>query len=147
MKTRNKILFASIIALAIPMAYILYAVLKLREMPEAYAAWDTGVLLVEYMKSHDDHWPRSWDDLAEVVAADRDPKIVMKGNSGDPIAYVRCLGDFAKVDWTFDPQHDRGYPIVTAPDGTPISKMWEDPNQTVRQHLKDRATTLPTPRR
>ena len=34
-----------------------------RGIPDAYAAWDTGILIIEYLETHDDQWPRSWYNL------------------------------------------------------------------------------------
>lgn len=29
----------------------------------AYAQWEAGDVLINYLETHDDQWPRSWDDL------------------------------------------------------------------------------------
>ncbi len=36
-------------------------------IPEAYAAWDAGDMLVWYMRSRNDAWPTGWDDLQAAV--------------------------------------------------------------------------------
>ncbi len=38
-------------------------VTTIREIPEAYAAWDTGTLLTTYMDNNDGRWPSDWTIL------------------------------------------------------------------------------------
>ncbi|HUK81108.1 MAG TPA: hypothetical protein VLZ12_00600, partial [Verrucomicrobiae bacterium] len=44
--------------------YCMYRMAHVR-IPNCYAAWTTGDLLVEYLRTHGDKWPHSWDDLRD----------------------------------------------------------------------------------
>jgi hypothetical protein len=64
MTLRRKLLIAALFLVLAFLAFIGYEYVYLnRHIPEAYMAWDTGTLLVEYMKTHNDKWPSSWEDL------------------------------------------------------------------------------------
>lgn len=75
----------------------------LRHIPEAYAAWDTGTLLIECMNEDDDQWPKSWDDLLTVVDSEEGRKIALRGAQAGDITYARSLQAKVTVDWTFVP--------------------------------------------
>ena len=107
-------------------------------IPEAYAAWDTGTLLVEYMKRHDDRWPSSWDDLIAMYTESRG-EILMRFGS-DESGYVPSLQKMVSVDWNFDPaRSDQANPVRRV-DGTAFPIVWEigEPNELVREYLKER---------
>ena len=60
------ILLLGLLAVAVPGGWIVYRILyTLRGLPDAYAMWDTGVLLIDYMQHHDNRWPGGWDDLGD----------------------------------------------------------------------------------
>lgn len=111
-----------------------------RQLPEAYAAWDTGTLLVEYLQTHDNHWPSSWDDLLTVLDLPRGADIVLYGSSGGNAAYARSLRERIAVDWSFDPAQIADANPVTRPDGSGFGVLWEggDPNEMVREYLRGR---------
>ncbi len=81
-------------------------VTTIREIPEAYAAWDTGTLLTTYMDNNDGRWPSDWDDLATVIN-DGQPMLFSRSDSdGNPISnreYINKLRSMIRVDWSFDP--------------------------------------------
>jgi hypothetical protein len=55
MSLRRKIIVAIVLTVFGIAVYFGYGVVyTLRHIPEAYAAWDSGTLLVEFMKSHGD---------------------------------------------------------------------------------------------
>lgn len=68
MSRLSKILLLLTIVLV---SFVVYGVYNFiytwKNIPEAYAAWDTGTLLIEYLKSHNDQWPSGWDELLSVI--------------------------------------------------------------------------------
>ena len=57
MGRRRKIVLIIVIAIVGVVGWIVYGVLHtLRHIPQAYAAWDTGTLLVEYMLRKRGHY-------------------------------------------------------------------------------------------
>lgn len=110
---------------------------------EAYAAWDTGTLLVEYLKTHDDRWPGSWDDLLSVMNTESGRKLILQGASAGDLAYAQKLRAKVVIDWRFDPKHPGTAKPVTRPNGKPFPIIWEgaEPNEMVREYLKTGART------
>jgi hypothetical protein len=134
------------IAVSGVVGWIAYGVVyTLHRIPEAYAAWDTGTLLVEYMKAHDNRWPASWDDLLTVLDSDAGRQIPLMGAAAGDVKYARSLRDHVSVDWSFDPHHadDRRNP-VSRPDGTAFPVVWShaEPNELIRDYLRTRAATI-----
>lgn len=127
------------IAVAVFVGCQIYAlVYTVHRVPEAYAAWDTGRLLVEYMKTHDNRWPTSWDELLTVVHPSATNEFIMRGSHGPgDTNYLLALRNFVAVDWTFDPKRPDQRSIVTRSNGTKLMILWEDPNETVRMYLSD----------
>jgi hypothetical protein len=122
----------------------------LNHLPEAYAAWDTGDLLVEYMKMHQNHWPRSWDDLLTVLDSESGRELILWGSRAGDIAYARALRNKVRVDWNFDPCHSDLRNPVSRPDGSPFPVVWQDaePNQLWRPRVAAvcYSSTWPSPR-
>jgi len=118
-------------------------VYMLRHIPEAYAAWDTGTLLVEYMASHDGRWPSSWDDVRATLHSDSEHQIKLRGAGTNDTDYVLSLAKRVAVDWTFDPSGSGNQIPVTRLDGTKFPLLWQgaDPNEMVRTYLADRRAT------
>jgi len=145
MKSRRIKIGLTLLAIVLgTVGYFAYSILNaLNHLPEAYAAWDTGGLLVEYMNRHDDHWPHSWEDLAQMVK-NSDVRVMLRGlNRDDAAQYVRSLDQTIWVDWNFDPQNTNAAVIVSPKSGGKFVLLWEDPNEMVREHLKCRASTRP----
>ncbi|MCC6909207.1 MAG: hypothetical protein IT430_14795 [Phycisphaerales bacterium] len=114
----------------------------LRHLPEAYAAWDTGTLLVEYLKLHDDRWPTSWEDLLTVLESSGAEDITLYGAQAGDMQYARSLREVVAIDWSVDTaQLDHASP-VTRPDGSPFPVLWQnaDPNEMLREYLKSNAS-------
>ena len=45
-------------------ALLVYGAIQVsRKVPESYAAWTSGNILVGYLKTHTNQWPRSWDEI------------------------------------------------------------------------------------
>jgi hypothetical protein len=107
MSLRRKLISAVGLTVFGVAAYFIYgAVYTWWRIPEAYAAWDTGTLLVEYMKSHDNRWPLSWDDLLAVVRRDSGEEIILRGARAGDTNYVASLSARVAIDWRFDPSGD-----------------------------------------
>ena len=143
----RKILLIAVLAIVGFVGWIAYGILHtLRGIPEAYAAWDTGTLLIEYMKYHDDRWPASWDELLTVLDSDEGRKIPLRGAQAGDIAYARSLRESIAVDWTFDPANANAGSPVTPIRGAKFSVVWEgaEPNEMVLYYLTERASTRPS---
>ncbi|HEX3356972.1 MAG TPA: hypothetical protein VHS31_08380 [Tepidisphaeraceae bacterium] len=145
-RVRKIILLAAILVLA-AFVWIAYGIIHtVQHIPEAYAAWDTGTLLVEYMKTHENHWPTSWDNLLTVMDSDAGHKILLRGAGAGDQKYAQSLRDKASVDWSFDPAHNDLRNPVTLLNGGSFSVLWQgaDPNEMVHTYLREQASTQPT---
>src|SRR5262245_46693241 len=66
-----------------------------RRIPESYAAWTTGDLMVEYLREHTNQWPRGWDDLKSATNS------LME--RGRPVYWpLGALPQLVKIDWQAD---------------------------------------------
>ena len=143
---RKIILVVAIVVIGVIgwIAQVLYRTVT--HIPEAYAAWDTGTLLVEYLKTHEDHWPSSWDELLTVLDSEAGQKIMLRGARAGDVPYARSLWDKVAVDWRFDVARPGGKRPVTRLDGSAFTLVWEgaEPNEMVQWYLKERASTRPS---
>jgi len=126
--------------------WIAYGIMHtLHGIPEAYAAWDTGTLLVKFMESHENRWPTSWGDLLTILDSDAGRQIPLRGATAGDVVYARSLHDHVSVDWNFDPRHadDQRNPVTRA-DGSAFPVVWNggDPNEMVREYLRTHAATM-----
>lgn len=138
MRRRTIISLIGIAALAF-VPWTAYGIFRTwRLLPETYAAWDTGTLLVEYLKANDDRWPSSWDDLLTVLDSPGGSDIVLYGSSGGNAAYARSLRETVAVGWSFDRARIADADPVTRPDGSAFGVLWEggDPNEMVREQFR-----------
>jgi hypothetical protein len=136
-----------VIALVGVVGWIAYGFLHtLRHIPEGHAAWDTGTLLVEYMKGHDNQWPRSWDELLTVLDSDDGQKIPLRGAQAGDVQYARALRETVTVDWAFDPASPEVQNPVAPRGGGKFSVIWDgaEPNEMIRAYLRNRASTRPS---
>lgn len=137
---QKKVVAIAVVGVA---GWIAYGFLHtLRHIPEAYAAWDTGTLLTEYMKQHDDRWPKSWDDLLTVLDSDEEREFRLHGDQADELEYARSLREKVSVDWSFDPANPGARNPITSPDGSEFSVVWAgaEPNEMVRSYLAVQAS-------
>lgn len=127
-------------ALVLAFGWFAYCVFDTwRNIPEAYAAWDTGVLIVAYLALHDNKWPHSWDELLSVT----EDGVGTRGDYGEN-GINGILSDSVSVDWDFDPTSIVGTEwvegqirVVTRADGRDFSVLWPgaDPNQMIWRYL------------
>ncbi|HXC99549.1 MAG TPA: hypothetical protein VN048_09420 [Verrucomicrobiae bacterium] len=115
------------------------------QIPTAYAAWDTGTLLVEYMKSHNNRWPSSWDDLLSVINTNSSNQFTLWGATADVTNYALTLRQKVVIDWKFDPSPTNQGSPVTRADGTKFEIVWNgaEPNDMVRRYLTSTHTNAP----
>jgi len=136
-------LIALLVVLAVQSGLGLHRLVSV-QIPNSYAAWTTGNLIVEYLRTHDDRWPRGWNDLRESGDA--------IARRGDPIYWdFDKLPKMIAVDWTTNVQQlarsmnsNRGvpFPVVTKLDGSPVDHRWgqdTEPNRQVYEYLREKA--------
>jgi hypothetical protein len=150
MSVRKKIVLATAIAGIGIAGYfvgrVLYAV---NHVPEAYAAWDTGSLLIAYMQSHDGRWPHGWDDLLSVVEGEGGQPILLRGAEAGDGEYLKRLRTMVAVDWSFDPATSApDSRPVTRPDGSRFRMLWQagDPNKMVHRYIEAHGNAPPPDR-
>jgi hypothetical protein len=125
-----------------------------REVPYAYAAWDAGTLLVEYLETHDNHWPRSWDELRAAETTLDSHGRRLRGSNGKGGFIYGDLKDAVAIDWNADVEAIASWDwdeatlrVVTRSDGRDFYFVWENPNTMVwkylRAHGKGRSPTNP----
>jgi hypothetical protein len=143
----RRIMSVVVIAAVGAVGWISYEFLHtLAHIPEAYAAWDTGTLLIEYMKQHDDRWPKSWDDLLTVLDDDEGSKIPLRGAQAGDGAYAASLRELVAVDWDFEPANPNVRSPVAPISGGKFSTLWEgaEPNEMVRSYLSKQTSMQPS---
>jgi len=114
------------------------------KIPESYAAWTTGNLMVEYLQTHTNQWPRSWEDLRLATKSLHE--------KGMPVYMpIEQLQGFVKIDWQVDTgrllqaaHNDSNITIhiVTRLDGSKLFAVWgpdTEPNAKIMRYMR---TTL-----
>src|SRR5882724_4095127 len=97
----GRVVLMTLLVLGVAGGWIGYRVVyTLRGLPDAYAMWDTGTLLVEYMKSHENRWPGGWDDLGETYERLASGKIGNEHIHGGMT--LEQLRERVSVDWQAD---------------------------------------------
>jgi hypothetical protein len=108
------------------------------DFDDAYAKWGTGDMVISYMKDHDDHWPKSWDDLAPYFAQNN----VRVGGWSYEKLQSRIVIDFKADPKKLKESATRGgrptFNVIRARSGT---LAWEgrEPNQMIYNYLHGRA--------
>ena len=125
-----------IVILSIGCAFVGRVVYVWWHIPEAYAAWDAGDMLLFYMRKHDDDWPESWDELESAIEAE--PSLFLRGRNPDEPDYMARMRRTIKIDWAFDPSDPKNPTPVTRPDGSPLHSYWSDPNGMIYRYLDRR---------
>jgi hypothetical protein len=105
-----------------------------RRIPESYAAWTTGNLIVDYLATHENQWPRSWEDLDRATNCQRYTKI-------------EILRTKVKIDWDANfnqllqlarTNHSTPLRLVTRPNGKKLCADWgpdTEPNRKIMGYL------------
>ena len=154
--TRRRSIFvccvlAAVAVLILVVAWFAYQLFRYpNAIPEAYAAWDTGALIVEYMDTHEGEWPRSWDELLSTVSTPSMYDSVSLNGVGSYGPDVSSLQNVVSIDWTADPaqlvhaewQDDQPpFRVVTRKDGSDFPMVWEgaEPNEMIWRYLRKRA--------
>ena len=131
------------VAIAAMVGYNLYKLVHYK-IPESYNAWTTGTLMVGYLETHSNEWPRSWDDLQSATNFNQPMSVFV------PIDRLR---QSVKIDWQVDVKHlqelVRSNPkatirVVTRLDGLPLQAVWgpdTEPNAKIMSYLKMTLTT------
>lgn len=143
-KPIKRILITAGLALIAYISYIGFNMWRtVTQIPEAYAAWDSATLVIEYMDTHDGAWPRSWNEL--LTAA----KTLPKGDRhirGTPIDQFSTL---VRIDWGADPgklaeatpaPNALPFRVITRADGSDFPTLWTgaEPNILVWEYLKQK---------
>jgi len=127
--------------LVVALLTIAYSAVSLwRKIPESYAAWTAGNLMVEYLQTHINQWPRDWDDLKSATNS-----LLQRGI---PV-YVPLdtLTQFVRIDWQVDTRDllkmthahsNASIRAVTRLDGSPLWAKWgsdTEPNGKIMRYL------------
>lgn len=111
-------------------------------IPEAYAAWDAGDMLLSYMRTHDNDWPNDWDELQ--AAVESEPALFLRGRHPDEPNYMERMRRTIKIDWTFDPSNPENPTPVTRADGSQLHSYWVNPNGMIYRYLDRENTDEPS---
>ena len=144
MSLRRKITIAVVLTVLGAGGYLGYRFLYVAgNIPEAYAAWDTGQLLVKYMQVNQNRWPTSWEDLVTVMNMEAGSQMTLYGANAGYTNYVLTLHNKVAINWKFDPSRSDQVAPVTRPSGGSFPIVWEhgEPNEMVRAYLKAAGTT------
>jgi hypothetical protein len=125
---------------AITIVYHVYQMVH-SKIPESYAAWTTGNLMVEYLQTHTNRWPRSWDDLQEATNSLQEKGMPLYLPMGQ-------LQERVKIDWQVDTRgllqmiQDNSnivIHVVSRLDGSRLESVWgadTEPNAKIVRYLK-----------
>ena len=149
-----KLLLALLIACAAVGIFFAYTLLRtLSELPDAYAKWDVGNLLIEYMETHDRAWPKRWEDLQECYtllnsdARRMDDRSLRSGQSFAELQ-TRIAIDFTANPATLAQAQPRPgkepFRVVWSLSGSKTVWSGAEPNQMILDYLQSTPTTRPT---
>lgn len=104
---------------------------------DAYAVWWVGDTVVEYLETHDRHWPQSWDDLRPSYEA------LCAKIGGAPWSFEE-LRTRVEIDFAADPDQlakvdpetgERPFRVIYLKDGRDVSWEGAEPNTIVWKYL------------
>lgn len=134
------------IAVVAKVGYDIYRLVHY-EIPESYDAWTTGALVVGYLATHTNQWPKGWDDLQSAT----DSNLPKSG-----FVPIERLRQSVKIDWQLDVTNlqemvrtnpNATIQVVTRMDGLPLKARWgpdTEPNDYIVRYLKTTLTTSNT---
>lgn len=105
-----------------------------RKLPESYAAWTTGNLIVDYLNTHSNRWPQSWDDLESATNCLRYVPIE-KLRTKVLVKWETKFDDLIKATRS---NRATQFKLVTRPDGTKLHAVWgpdTDPNNKIKSYV------------
>lgn len=97
----------------------------------SYAVWWVADLVVVYMETNENRWPRNWDDL-------REPYTICTGRSGAPWTFEE-LQSRVDVDWQADPTRlakQSSFRVIWLKDGSDAHWESRNPNTIIREYLQ-----------
>lgn len=94
------ILAALVLFTAIAAGYLFYEIKE--RVANDFAVWHTADLIIAYLKTHDDRWPRSWAELKTVQIEDPAGFIGAKAEAGGYSAFLESLERRVAVDFTVE---------------------------------------------
>jgi hypothetical protein len=117
------------------------------KIPESYAAWTTGSLIIGYLETHANQWPSSWDDLQSATNFNQPSSVFFT---------IDRLRQTVKIDWQVDvgrlqqivrSNSNATIHIVTRLDGLPLQAVWgadTEPNAKIMSYLRATLATTNT---
>ncbi|MBE0540146.1 MAG: hypothetical protein IH623_02045 [Verrucomicrobia bacterium] len=131
----SRVLLATVLILILWLGLFVFSAFNTwRKIPESYVAWTTGNLIVDYLNTHSNQWPRSWEDLDQATNCLR-------------YVPIEELRERVKIDWDADfgqlLQLASNHPatalrVVTRPDGSRLHAIWgasTEPNRKIMGYL------------
>ncbi len=150
MFNRRRLLRTLGILVLLAVCFFVYSVYRVYTyIPEAYAGWQAGQLLVGYMATHQDRWPRSWEDLRPIQESR------VKQGQTNYSDFDRLPG-LVRVDWNAQPEFlakgamqdgEASIVVVTRPNGSRLRASWgldTDPNHMVAHYLVKKYSSRPS---
>jgi len=142
----KRLLFALGFVIVVVVSMVGYNIYQLvhSKIPESYDAWTTGTLVVGYLETHSNQWPRSWVDLSSATNFNQPMSVFV------PFERLR---QSVKVDWHVDVGNlqqsvrnnsNATIHAVTRLDGAPLQAVWgpdTEPNAKIMNYIKLTLTT------
>ncbi len=140
------VLFATALALLVIAVIWVGSSFLFFDFNDGYAQWGAADMVIEYMESHDDHWPPNWEALRENFESGR--------------GYLMHVGgtfeEFQKrifIDFQADPEQlrkqslasdDAQFDVIHA--GWGSVRFGEGPNAVLRNYFRRKAGIIDAPR-
>lgn len=118
--------------------YSLYQMVH-SKIPEAYNAWTTGTLVVGYLETHSNQWPRSWEDLRDATNFHRPTSVFVPIERLQQSVRIDWRVDIAQLLETAHTNPNATIRVVTRLDGSPLRAVWgadTEPNTAIMNYLR-----------
>lgn len=142
----RRIALSGLVALLLFIAWFVYGIANtLRGLPDAYAKWDVGDMIIDYLTTHPGKWPAEWDDLRPSFE-----KLKFNRESGS--GYMRgglTFNDIRSrigIDWTAQPaelakaepnDNEPPFRVIWPLDGNSTTWAGAEPNEMVLEYLRN----------